>query len=62
MLKAFEQLEKTVIRFLEREEERKSSSSASRGASGGASGGQAGVDNEEAAELIRRAIKRLKAL
>ena len=62
MLKAFEQLEKSVLKFLEREEERKNSSTPARGASAGAAGGAVGVDNEEAAELIRRAIKRLKAL
>ncbi|MDT8396738.1 MAG: hypothetical protein RRA32_09895 [bacterium] len=58
MLKAFEDLEKAVIRFLDREEARKKSSPGSRGRPPGPSGG----DNEEAAELIRRAIKRLKSL
>ena len=55
MLKAFEELEKAVTKYLEHEEKRKESSAVP-------AGSQAAVDNEEAAELIRRAIKRLKAL
>jgi hypothetical protein len=66
MLKAFEELEKAVNRFLEREEKQKSAPTASRGASAGTVGSPAGPSaaevNEEAADLIRRAIKRLKAL
>ncbi|MDF1535231.1 MAG: hypothetical protein P1S46_01865 [bacterium] len=58
MLKAFEELEKAVIRLLDREDARKKSPPGSGRRSPGPSGG----DNEEAAELIRRAIKRLKSL
>jgi hypothetical protein len=66
MLKAFEGLEKAVNKFLEREERQKSAPTASRGASAGAAGSPTGLStseaNEEATDLIRRAIKRLKAL
>ena len=58
MLKAFEELEKAVNRILDCKEERKTPSPGSRGRSPVPSG----VDNEEAAELIRCAIKRLKSL
>ena len=56
MLKAFEELEKAVEKLLEHRKDEGSSS----GVSGSPETPQ--VDNEEAAELIRRAIKRLKAL
>jgi hypothetical protein len=58
MFKAFEELERTVNRILDRKEERKSSSPGS----GVRSTAPSGVDNDEAIELIRRAIKRLKSL
>ena len=48
MLKAFEELENAVTKFIERQKKRKDSSAVS-------TGSQAAVDNEEAAELIRRA-------
>ena len=58
MLKAFEELERAVNKILDRKEERKTPSPGSRVRSTAPSG----VENEEAVELIRRAVKRLKSL
>ena len=69
MLRAFEELEKAVHQLVERMKDRPPVSSLPEGRFGGPAGGKAAPpeaephqSQEEVAELIRRAIKRLKSL